>query len=123
MAFPLWFGGPPDAPSNESGSSPGDADERRARARDTYEQGSASHATNDSLSARIQAGDARAFEALFREYHPRLLSFAASYAGSVEAGEEVVADVFAWIWEHRATWAPTNGESAYLYGAVRNRAL
>jgi RNA polymerase sigma-70 factor (ECF subfamily) len=71
----------------------------------------------------VRAGDAVALETLFRRYYASLVRFAASYVGSFDHGEELVADVFAWLWEHRATWTTTSSVSAYLFGAVRHRAL
>jgi len=75
------------------------------------------------LAGRIRAGDAAAFETVFRAYHARLVPFAACYVGSVAVADEVVADVFAWLWERRADWHPGVSIASYLYGAVRNRAL
>jgi RNA polymerase sigma-70 factor (ECF subfamily) len=51
------------------------------------------------------------------------VEFAASYVGSIDDGEEVVAEVFVRLWEHRATWTVTSSISAYVFGAVRNGAL
>jgi RNA polymerase sigma-70 factor (ECF subfamily) len=79
--------------------------------------------TDTSVVARVRAGDVAAFESLFKTYHAKLLPFAASYVDSAAIGDEIVADVFAWVWEHRETWSPGVSIAAYLYGAVRNRAL
>jgi RNA polymerase sigma-70 factor (ECF subfamily) len=94
----------------------------RAASRLSIVQASA-RAENDALVEGIRRGDSRAFETVFRRYHARLVSFAASYVRSADGGEEVVADVFAWLWEHRSAWVPSAGVAAYLFGAVRNRAL
>jgi RNA polymerase sigma-70 factor, ECF subfamily len=72
---------------------------------------------------RIRTGDEQAFEALFRRYVAPLCAFARSYVTASEAAEDVVEDVFTWIWEHRFTLELPRATHAYLYGAVRNRAI
>ena len=73
--------------------------------------------------ARVRLGDERAVESLFEAYYPALCHFVRSYLRSPESAEDVVQTVFLRIWEHRATWQPTNGVRAYLFAACRNRAL
>lgn len=73
--------------------------------------------------ARIRSSDAVAFEAMFRTYYAPLHAFARGCVPDVAAVDEVVQDVFCWIWEHRATWVVDTSLKTYLYGAVRNRAL
>ena len=72
---------------------------------------------------RIRAGDARAFEALFRAYVDSLCSFAYSYTDSQSAAQEIVQDLFCRLWERRDTLDVPRNVNAYLYGAVRNRAI
>jgi RNA polymerase sigma-70 factor (ECF subfamily) len=76
-----------------------------------------------ALVARIQAGDERAFEELFRAYYGGLWAFCAALIQAPDMAEECVQDVFWWVWEHRARWVVRDGVRAYLYGAVRNRAI
>jgi len=71
---------------------------------------------------RIRAGDATAFEALYRTYWQRLYTFAFRYAQAKEDAEEVVQDVFLRIWRGREHWLPVGPVGAYLYRAVRNTA-
>jgi RNA polymerase sigma-70 factor (ECF subfamily) len=75
------------------------------------------------LVGRIQAGEIGAFEEMFRALYTPLCTFAAGYVRSAAVAEEVVADVFAWIWEHRSSWDPARSVEAFVYGAVRNRCL
>jgi len=72
---------------------------------------------------RIRRGDAGAFEALFREHHPGLCRFAEGYVRDPAVAEELVQDVFFELWRGRAGWELRTTLRAYLYGAVRNRAL
>lgn len=72
---------------------------------------------------RIRSGDNSAFEQLFRAYAPGLASFADGYVKSVEIAEEIVQDVFLWIWANREKWTVAGDVRTYLYGATRNAAL
>jgi RNA polymerase sigma-70 factor (ECF subfamily) len=76
------------------------------------------------LIERIRAGDDSAFEELFRTYHAGLCSFAYRIIGSADIAEELVQEVFLYIWERRANWTVTDATAkTYLYSAVRNAAL
>jgi len=71
----------------------------------------------------VQDGDETAFEDMFRAYYPRLCRFAAEYVDSANRARDLVQDVFLRIWEQRAEWTVQRSLKAYLYRAVRNRAL
>jgi RNA polymerase sigma-70 factor (ECF subfamily) len=73
--------------------------------------------------AGIQRGDVADFEAVVRAYGPPLTRFATGLLGARDAADDVVQDVLWRVWEGRAAWRPTVSLSAYLYAAVRNRAL
>lgn len=73
-----------------------------------------------ALVERVRAGDALAFERLFRRYYPVLCTFAARMLGADGAAEDIVQDVFRRIWERRETWAIDTTVAAYLYRATRN---
>jgi RNA polymerase sigma-70 factor (ECF subfamily) len=75
------------------------------------------------LVARIQTGDAAAFESLFRAYAAQLATLANSYLKSRDDAEDVVQALFVWLWTNRHSFRPEHGVRAYLFGAVRNRAL
>jgi len=82
---------------------------------------------NDDLPVEvddgIRRGDPAAFEALFRAYYEPLCAFAARYADSIAVAEELVQDVFTRVWTDRARWPAPRNPKAYLFTAVRNRAL
>jgi RNA polymerase sigma-70 factor, ECF subfamily len=71
----------------------------------------------------IRAGDASAFEALFRAFHAPLCAFAYEYVGTREVAEEIVQEVFLFVWERRATWEVRDSVKNYLFTAVRNAAV
>lgn len=72
---------------------------------------------------RIRSGDLDAFEGLFRAMHAPLLAFGARYTGDAARAEELVQDLFFDLWRGRTTLAISGSVAAYLYGAMRNRAL
>jgi RNA polymerase sigma-70 factor, ECF subfamily len=75
------------------------------------------------LVARIRAGDVRAFEGLFRAMYGGLCGFAYRYTGQRALAEELVQDLFAEVWARRQEWEVRGSVRAYLFAAVRNRAL
>ena len=75
------------------------------------------------VAARIRGGDERALESLFRAYFAPLCEFAVRYVREAALAEEIVQDLFADLWARRADWEPRGPVRAYVFGAVRNRAL
>ena len=83
----------------------------------------ATPALERSWIAGVQAGDDRAFEAMFRAYRDDLVAFAESLLRSREQAQEVVQDLFLRIWQMRDLWEPRCALNMYLFRAVRNRAI
>jgi RNA polymerase sigma-70 factor, ECF subfamily len=77
----------------------------------------------DALVARVRAGDERALESLFRAHYAVLCDFANRYIRQDSLAEELVQDLFADLWARRESWHVRGSVRAYLFGAVRNRAL
>jgi len=73
--------------------------------------------------AAIRTGDVAVFEQLFLEHYPSLVAFAAAYLRDGAVAEEVVADVFAALWDRRTDWVVRTTIEAYLYAIVRNRVI
>src|SRR5436190_13134698 len=73
--------------------------------------------------ARIRAGDPDALDAVFRSYYAELCAFAYRYTRARAQAEDLVHDVFAQIWAEREHWQVRESLKAYLYAAVRNRAV
>lgn len=71
----------------------------------------------------LQQGDHRAFELLFKKYYVFLCYEARSYIAEKHIIEEVVGDVFRWLWENRETLVITTSIRAYLVKAVHNACL
>jgi RNA polymerase sigma-70 factor (ECF subfamily) len=64
-----------------------------------------------------------AFEAIFARYVDQLCAFAFAYTQSRESAEEIVQELFLWLWAHRSAIEPPRSVGAYLHTAVRHRAL
>lgn len=62
-------------------------------------------------------------ETLFRQYYAGLCDYALSLVGSRNAAEDLVQDVFVALSERGEARVLGEGARAYLYRAVRNRAL
>jgi RNA polymerase sigma-70 factor (ECF subfamily) len=73
--------------------------------------------------AAIKQGDARAFEALFRQFYESLCRYAQRLLGDSTMAEEAVQDVFLKFWERRMALEITTGLKPYLYRAVHNHCM
>jgi RNA polymerase sigma-70 factor (ECF subfamily) len=114
MTFPLlrfWF-----APESDDG-----ADSRADLALSGTRQGVA--AAGGDLVTRIRSGDERAFAELYHEHFDALWTFARTFVFTSDAAKDAVQDVFLALWLQRRRWTVVTTVQAYLFGAVRNRAL
>lgn len=71
----------------------------------------------------IQGGNEQAFKYLFDTYFASLCRFAHVYISDVQDAEELILDLFVYIWEHRSEINVTLSFKAYLFQATRNRCL
>lgn len=71
----------------------------------------------------LRQGNHKAFEILFRKYYVLLCYEARSYIVEKHIIEEIVGDVFRWLWENRETVVITTSVRAYLIRAVHNASL
>lgn len=75
------------------------------------------------IGSRIRGGDAAAFEQLFHATYPSLCAFAHRYLDDAARAEDLVQELFVELWARRARWELRGSVRAYLFSAVRNRAL
>jgi RNA polymerase sigma-70 factor, ECF subfamily len=73
--------------------------------------------------ARVRSGDYQAFEALFRTYGGPLCAYVDSVIQAPDEAQDLVQELFLWIWDHRADWTVPGAISTYLYRSARNRAI
>ncbi len=74
------------------------------------------------LINKLQKNNKSAFDALFHYYYPRLMSYTASIVDRIVA-EDIVQDVFVYIWENRTRLVITDGFSSYIFHAAYTRCL
>jgi len=79
--------------------------------------------SDQELLAALAEGDKKVFENLFHQYYTALCRFSLRHVGSQEVAEEMVQEVFLYIWDKRATLNITTSLKAYLYTAVRNQSI
>ena len=68
-------------------------------------------------------GNDAEFEALFRAHFASLCAFVSRMVGSRAVAEELVQEVFLYLWEHRATWSAHTSVRTYLFTCARNATL
>jgi RNA polymerase sigma-19 factor, ECF subfamily len=75
------------------------------------------------LARRIRGGDTAAFEELFRAHYEGLCRFAYRYLNDTSLAEDLVQELFTDLWADHGHLELRGSVRAYLYAAVRNRAL
>ena len=79
-------------------------------------------ALDSGLVARLNHGDASAFRAIFDAYASPLVLYARSLLNSgIQPAEDIVHDLFTYLWTHRHTIEVQSSLRTYLYRATRNR--
>lgn len=68
----------------------------------------------------LKQGDAKAFDSLFNKYSQRLYNFSVKYLKSAEEAEEVVQEVFLYIWEKKDGLKPDQSFNAYIFTIAYN---
>ena len=63
---------------------------------------------NQKLLDELNAGSKAALETLFRTYYPRLLAFARSYVHDADAAQDIVQEMFIYLWSRRGTISQCN---------------
>jgi RNA polymerase sigma-70 factor, ECF subfamily len=80
-------------------------------------------ATDLELFERIKKGEEVAFESLFRMYYKSLCYFSFKIVKDSIAAEEIVQDIFFYVWEKRETLSLTTSVKSYLFKSVHNNSL
>jgi RNA polymerase sigma-70 factor (ECF subfamily) len=72
---------------------------------------------------KVQSGDQKAFEMLFRKYYVQLCHYAFKYVHNQADAEELVQDAFVYFWENRENISLSHSVHSYLYQSVKNKGL
>ncbi|MCY1721870.1 RNA polymerase sigma-70 factor [Prolixibacteraceae bacterium Z1-6] len=73
-----------------------------------------------NLFEKIQTGDEKAFEYLFKTYYANLCVFATKIIEDEIAAEEIVQDFFVKLWEKRAQVSIETSVKNYLFRSIKN---
>src|SRR5689334_11732819 len=79
--------------------------------------------TEQALVQRLQAGDAEAFDTLFRQYFAKVYRQAIHLVGAAAEAEEVVQEVFLAVYEKAHTFRGDAAFATWLYRLTANAAL
>ena len=77
----------------------------------------------EQLLIGLKRKELKAFEEIFFRYHGRLVLFARKFTGDLSAAQDLVQDAFLALWEKSETITIHDSPKAYLFQAVRNKAL
>src|SRR5271165_7540794 len=75
------------------------------------------------LISRIAGGELRAFEDLYRIYHPRLTRFLANMLRRRELVEEVLNDTMLVVWRRADSFNGTSKVSTWVFAIAYRKAL
>jgi RNA polymerase sigma-70 factor (ECF subfamily) len=75
------------------------------------------------LLGRIQHGDERAFEELYRQYHSRLVRFLINLTGRPHLVEEVLNDTMIAVWERPDSFRGASKLSTWIFGIAYRKAM
>jgi len=79
--------------------------------------------TDAELLTGLRRGETSAFDAIFRDWYPRLVLIADRVVGERQVAEDLAQEVFLELWRRRETLALETTVHAYLLQSVRNRSL
>jgi len=65
----------------------------------------------------------KVFTGIYRHYFPRLLRFARFYVLSAEDAENIIQDIFAYLWEHLEILDPVKNRDAFLFTLIKNKCI
>jgi RNA polymerase sigma-70 factor (ECF subfamily) len=71
----------------------------------------------------IKNGDLKAFRRFFEELYPELVNYAYKIIRIEATAEEIVQEVFIYIWEKREVSSISSTLKGYVYSAVKNRCI
>lgn len=65
----------------------------------------------------------QSFANIYSLYFPKLVRFSREYVVSSEDAENIVQDLFVYLWEHREVVGSLSNLNAYLFALVKNRCI
>ena len=75
------------------------------------------------LVSKIRDGNSAAFKQLFTAYCKPLVYFTRRLVNDLEAAENIVQDIFLWVWQNREKLNPSQNIKSFLFTSAKNRGL
>lgn len=75
------------------------------------------------LVNQIKKRNCEVFEALFQDYYPGLTRLAERFVFDRKVSEDIVQNLFIYLWEHAENLTISSSIKSYLYYSVKNRCL
>ncbi len=72
---------------------------------------------------RLARGDQNALKTIFDTHYTPLVRYALKISGTTETAEEIVQDIFVWLWEKRNNLNIEGQLGPYLARAVKNKSI
>jgi RNA polymerase sigma-70 factor (family 1) len=79
--------------------------------------------SDQELAALLKSGNQHAFDILYDRYKAILHVHAYKKLGNLQEAQDLIQELFIYIWQKRAGLPDTKNFSGYLYMAMRNRIL
>jgi RNA polymerase sigma-70 factor (ECF subfamily) len=76
---------------------------------------------DSTLLAELMEGNELAFQAIYYRYADTMLGYAADRLRCREEAEEIIQDVFVWLWSHHDRLPTIDHLRPYLYGMVKHK--
>ena len=93
------------------------------KATDRRDPASAALRDEAALFHRVSQGDLRAFEALYRIYHPRLNRFVLNMTRRASIAEEVLNDTMLVVWDRPDSYSGASRLSTWIFAIAYRKAL
>lgn len=77
----------------------------------------------DNLWKSLANSDEKIYKSLFDQYYLKLCHIAFMYVKDTFIAENLVGDLFFYLWKNRKTLQVNESIGAYLFAAIRNRAI
>ncbi|MDR6781452.1 RNA polymerase sigma-70 factor (family 1) [Pedobacter africanus] len=77
--------------------------------------------SDTELTALLKEGDLQAFTNIYNRYWPPLFLHVRRMLSDDDQAQDVLQDMFSWLWQHKGELHFSSSLAAYLYTATRNR--
>lgn len=78
---------------------------------------------DDDLIKSLKKGEAKAYDSLVDSYHHRLCVYAFSLSNDHDLSEDIVQNVFVYVWKNRSKLKDSFSVKNYLYRSVYNESI